>query len=249
MADELSRGNAPALRILQTIFGAAAPFEVELQGSQISISIEKRESEAWPEPPPLGLSAREQGAWPQALSVRAEWAGGSTSLQIFVVRPARRTRSATRYHENVALVVETRSGSRLVWLNVPAAIAKEDGAGRWRRDQAGKSRAPLPLPPPPPPRRRLFCFARRRCLAFRRPASRPIPAAPPVPELSSAGAASLSRRHAGLGLTIDDQTATPRLERRARGLRLHADSSLLVRGSSSPCCPCFAVTARVATER
>lgn len=125
MADELSRWNAPALRILQTFLGAAAPFETELQGSQVSVSIEKREAEAWPEPPPLGLSAREHGAWPDALTVRAEWAGGRTSLRVFVVRTGRQTGSAARYRGNVALVVETRSGSNLVWLNVPAAISKE----------------------------------------------------------------------------------------------------------------------------
>lgn len=128
MPDELSKWNAPALRILQTIFSAAAPFDVELQGSLITVSIQSRDAQSWPEPPPLGLSAREHGAWPNALAIHAEWAGGSTYLRVNVVRTGSQTGSAVRYQGHVALEVETRSGSRLVWLNIPAAIAKEDGA-------------------------------------------------------------------------------------------------------------------------
>jgi dynein-related subfamily AAA family protein len=117
--------NKIGLAAIHRILRGARPFELDVAGTAVRVTVSPGPKEEWPEGGVQGLDLAQDGPWPQAVNLDCAWEGGSCPLQM----QCRYWRGSGRYRHFVGIWIHFRDrrGS-LVWITLPTAIADaEDG--------------------------------------------------------------------------------------------------------------------------
>lgn len=80
-----AEANRTALEVVRRILAAAHPFELEVGGAAVKVTVNGQHAHAWPGPVE-GLDPERHGPWPPEVHVRCDWEGGNVSLALVAVR-------------------------------------------------------------------------------------------------------------------------------------------------------------------
>lgn len=108
--------NRIALKSLRSILDAAQPFDLEVEGRRVGVTVDRLPSQPWPKSGLVGLDANADGPLPSTVRATCRWEGG----EVVVVVGASWAKSG-EYRQLIAL--DARAfGKQIVWSNVAALL-------------------------------------------------------------------------------------------------------------------------------
>ena len=115
--------NRVALKAVQAMLDAAAPFDVLVEGKRVDVAVERLPPEPWPKEGLTGLDPAVDGPLPSAARAICRWDGGEVTVLVSASWPG------TGIYRHLVAVQARAFGKQVVWSNV-AVILKgaADGA-------------------------------------------------------------------------------------------------------------------------
>ncbi len=123
LAADRPDANRIALAAVRAVLGAAAPFDLTVEGRHVKVTVARLPAERWFQGGISGLDPVSDGPLPGAVRATCRWEGGEVDVVVSAAR------SNTTRHRNL-LSIQTRAfGRQIVWTTVAAAVRDAvDGA-------------------------------------------------------------------------------------------------------------------------
>ncbi len=110
--------NRLALRVVRTLLDAARDLRLDVEGTPVSVKLERLPPAPWPDLRPAGqelLDEATDGPWPRGVQAQCTWEGGSRTILI----QADYWRAQGTYHHLVSLLVRPLDPpQQLVWITL-----------------------------------------------------------------------------------------------------------------------------------